>query len=137
MARERTLEGEPIYHPRDDVRPEVSGGNLLLTLLGPDVEPIVERFATGDRARPCRGGWVIRNPDRLHPEVEGTLESWGEADWRRRTGYVRREAETTWIQLREGETPRAEETSPGTTELAFFDFASRFGFSWLDKPYWR
>ncbi len=133
VARDRNADGELIYLPRDDVRVEVDGERLLLTLLAPDGTPIIERFATGDLARSCRDGWTIRNPKRLHPRVEAALESWSESDWRRRTGYVRRDGDTIWIQLREGESPRIDEP----TELGFFEFASRFSFSWLDKPTWR
>lgn len=131
MARERNAEGELVYYPREDVQPDVDGDHLLLTLLATDGKPGVDRFRTGDRARPCGDGWVIRNPDRLHPEVEQALESWSDEDWRRRTGYLRREGRTIQIQLREGEAPRDD------NEFEFFDFARRFGFSWLDKPYWR
>ena len=133
VARERNADGELIYLPRDDVRVEADGERLLLTLLGPDGTPIIERFPTGDLARPCRDGWVLRNPKRLHPAVEAALESWSVSDWRRRTGYLRRDGDTIWIQLREGESPRDDEP----TELEFFEYASRFSFSWLDKPTWR
>ncbi len=130
-ARQRNAEGELIYYPRDDVEPVLDGGDLLLTLRSPDGEPIVERFRTGDRARRHGEGWVIWNPKRLHPAVDDALESWSDADWQRRTGYLRRADEKIRFQLREGETPRQ------PAELEFFDFARHFGFSWLDKPCWK
>lgn len=131
MARERTPEGELIYYPRADVEPDLDGEKLLLTLRGSDGGTIIERFETGDLARRCGAGWVIRNPRRLHPEVEALMESWSEDDWQRSTGYVRRTDEKIWIQLRVGETVRED------TELEHFDFARRFSSSWLDKPFWR
>jgi len=131
MARDRNAEGQLVYYPRDDVEPELEGEELCLTLRSPEGETIIERFRTGDLARRSGDGWVIWNPRRLHPEVEKALESWSDEDWKRRTGYVRRDDEKIWIQLREGEAPRE------PLELEHFDFARRFGFSWLDKPYWR
>ena len=131
MARERTAGGELIYYPRPDCRPEVDGEQLLLSLRAPGGELIVDRFPTGDLARRHGDGWVIWNPRRLHPDVQRAMESWSVADWKRRTGYLRREDERIWIQLRTGETPT------GGDELEHFDFARRFGFSWLDKPNWR
>lgn len=132
MARERDEQGRLVYYPRADVEPELDGDRLLLTLRGPEGEAAVERFATGERAqaRPD-GGWVLWNDERLHPIVGQALESWSDDDWRRRTGYVRREGEVVWIQLREGEAPEHEH------ELDHWEFGRRHGFSWLDKPYWR
>ena len=143
MARERTDQGGLIFHPREDIEVDVEGENLLLTLRAHDGGTIIERFATGDLAQRHGDGWVIRNPRRLHPSVEALMESWSEANWRRRTGYVRRQAslggdvagketeETIWVQLREGhETKHA-------LEVEHWDFGRRFGFSWLAKPNWR
>jgi len=131
MARERNAEGELIYHPRPDVELDVDGEDLLLSLRSPGGDLLVERFRTGDRARRCGDGWVISNPRRLHPDVHRAMESWNAADWKRRTGYLRRDDDWIWIQLRAGERPE------GDDELEHFDFARRFGFSWLEKPYWR
>lgn len=132
MARERDDAGRLVYYPRDDVEPELEDGALLLTLRGPEGEPLVERFRTGEHAeRLPDGGWALWNHERLHPIVLAELESWTNADWQRRTGYVRREGETVWIQLRQGEQPTSER------ELDHWDFGRSYGFSWLDKPYWR
>ncbi len=131
MARERDADGDLVYHPRPDCEPAVDGEELLLSLRSPDGELLVDRFPTGDLARRSGDGWVIWNPRRLHPDVHRALESWSAADWRRRTGYVRRHDERIWIQLRAGEAPAGED------ELEHFDFARRFGFSWLEKPFWR
>ncbi|MEM7587114.1 MAG: hypothetical protein AAF560_27240 [Acidobacteriota bacterium] len=131
MARERNADGELIYHPRPDVDVAVDGGRLLLSLRAPDGSLIMHRFATGDLATPCGDGWVIHNPRRLHPDVQRAMDGWSRSDWRRRTGYVRRDGERIWIQLRQGESPRS------AAELEHFEFARRFGFSWLEKPYWR
>lgn len=132
MARERDPAGRLVYYPRDDVEPELEGDALLLSLRGPAGELEIERFATGERAeRRPDGGWVLWNHGRLHPLVHAELESWSDTEWRRRTGYVRREGETVWIQLRQAEHPTHER------ELDHWDFGRRHGFSWLDKPYWR
>lgn len=85
MARERNARGELVYYPRDDVVVELDGDELLLSLLSPSGRPTSEPFRTGDRANRSGDGWVIHNPERLHPEVRDTLESWNDADWRRRT----------------------------------------------------
>ncbi|MEM7483509.1 MAG: hypothetical protein AAF481_20305 [Acidobacteriota bacterium] len=131
MARERNADGELIYYPRPDVEPEVDGEDLLLSLRAPNGALLADRFRTGDLARPCGDGWVIRNPRRLHPDVHRAMESWSAADWRRRTGYLRRDDNRIRIQLRQGEEPANDD------ELEHFEFARRFGFSWLEKPYWR
>ena len=132
MARERTPTGELIYHPRDDVEPSLDGDRLLLTLRAANGRLLADRFPTGDLARRHGDdGWVIHNPRRLHPSAEALMESWSEDDWHRRTGYLRREGETFWIQLRPSEEVREE------GEVEHFDFGRRFSFSWLDKPYWR
>lgn len=131
MARERDENGELIYYPRPDVTPELDGDNLLLTLRDASGAVVMERFATGDSARRSGDGFVIWNHKRLYPSIHKALEAWTPEDWARRTGYVRRDGDSLWIQLREGERAR------GSDELGHFDFASRYGFSWLDKPYWR
>ncbi|MCA9710603.1 MAG: hypothetical protein KDK70_32475 [Myxococcales bacterium] len=132
MARERDDAGRLVYYPRDDVEPQLDGDRLLLTLRGPGGELLIDRFAPGERAeRQPGGGWALWNHERLHPIVADALESWTDDDWRRRTGYVRREGQTVWIQLRQGESPRSEH------ELDHWDFGRAHGFSWLDKPYWR
>lgn len=132
MARERDDAGRLIYYPRDDVEPELEGDALRLTLRGPRGEAVVERFATGEHAtRVEGGGYVLWNDERLHPVVRRALESWSDDDWRRRTGYVRREGEVVRIQLRPGQSPRDE------LERDHWDFGREYGFSWLDKPYWR
>lgn len=131
LARDRNEHGQLIYYARSDVEPELDGEALLLTLRNADGSTVIERFPTGDRARKQGDGFVIWNSDRLHPAVDSALEQFSHEDWKRRTGYVRREGETILIQLREGEVPR------DSSELEHFDFARRFGFSWLNKPWWR
>jgi hypothetical protein len=132
MSRERDAKGRLIYHPRPDIEVELDAGQLLLTRRAPSGEVVIERFATGDSAEALPGGgFALWNDTRLHPVVRAELESWSVADWRRRTGYVRREDERVWIQLRDGVEVEAE------SELDHWDFGRRFGFSWLDKPWWR
>jgi hypothetical protein len=131
VGRDREPDGALIYRPRPDIEPALDGDDLLLTRRGADGEVIVDRFRTGDNARRSGDGWVIWNDRRYHPDVRRELESWTEADWRRRTGHARREGDDIWIQLRAGDTPQSER------ELEHFEFARRYGFAWLDKPYWR
>jgi hypothetical protein len=131
MSRGRDATGRPIFFPRKDVDVELDGPELLLSLRGPAGERVVDRWRTGDHAERRGEGWAIWNHRRLHPSVETALESWTNADWRRRTGYVRRDGDTLRIQLRPGETPSHD------GELDHWDFARAFGFSWLDKPCWR
>lgn len=131
IGRDRDADGALLYHPRPDVEPSLLGEELLLTLRAADGAPVIEGFRTGDSARQTPRGWLIWNDRRLHPEVARELASWSVADWRRRTGYVRRDGETIWVQLRAGETPLTAQ------ELEHFEFARRFGFSWLEKPNWR
>lgn len=138
MARERDDDGELIYHARDDVALELDGpegDEVSLALRDGDGETLGEPFRTGDRGRVSSSGdgWVIWNDRRFHPDVKRALRSWSEADWKRRTGYVRRDGESLWIQLRAGES--ADPDAAG--ELEHHEFARRFGFSWLDKPNWR
>lgn len=131
MARDRNEDGQLVYYPRSDVDAELDGEELLLTLRNSDGSKVIERFRSGDRARRYADGFVVWNAQRLHPSVDSVLEAFSDEDWTRRTGYVKREGEIIWKQLREGEMPRDQ------TELEHYDFARRFGFSWLNKPWWR
>lgn len=131
MSRDRDEQGRPIFYPRDDVMPELDGEELLLSLRGPEGELLVDRWRTGDSAGRAGDGYVLWNHQRLHPTVHAALESWTLEDWRRRTGYVRREGGAIAIQLRQGQEARNE------AELDHWDFGRKHGFSWLDKPYWR
>ncbi|MEM9493957.1 MAG: hypothetical protein AAGC55_32720 [Myxococcota bacterium] len=137
MARERDHDGDPIYYPRDDVAVQLDDDALLLALRDDEGTPIGAGFRTGDKARPAGEGWVIWNDQRYHPEIKAVLRGWTEAQWRRRTGYVRRTDEALWIQLRQDETPVESADGARQVELEHYEFARRFGFSWLDKPYWR
>lgn len=131
ISRERDEAGRLIFHPRDDVEPELDGEQLLLSLRGPEGEVQVDRWHTGDSAERVGEGYVLWNHRRLHPSVHAAFESWSEADWHERTGYLRREDEVLWIQLRQGIEPRNDH------ELDYWEFARVHGFSWLDKPNWR
>lgn len=131
VARERDASGRLVYFPRRDVTPELDGEALLLTLRDGDGRVGVERFQTGDCAARSGDGWVLWNHRRLHPVVAAAFATWTAEDWRRRTGYVRRVDDTVWIQLRQGQAPAH------AHELDHWEFGRRYGFSWLDKPYWR
>ena len=130
MALDRDERGQLIFYPREDVECELDGDQLLLSLRGPDGALVVERWRTGDSAARVADGYALWNHARMHPTVHEALESWTTEDWRRRTGYVRREGDTLWIQLRKEHTPRHEH------ELDHWDYGRRFDFSWLNKPNW-
>ncbi len=129
LAMERNGEGQLIYAPRSD-RVSVELGaecELLLSLRDSSDNWVAERFATGDRGRQVDGGYVIWNDDRLHPSVSQLLESWTSSDWRRRTGYLANDSNLRF-QTRQGVEPTSEQ------ECEFYDFARRYGQSWLVKP---
>lgn len=114
----------------DGVRPEVQDGCLVLHSTGPKGS-VATAIDTGDAAEAVDGAWVIRNSrDRADPAVLLELDTWGHREWTRRTGYVRLMRDRLLIQLRENQHPESD------SELPFFRFAERFGFSWLDKPNW-
>jgi hypothetical protein len=131
LAVERNGLGQLVYEPRSDqVSVELGDENeLLLSLRDNDGNWIAERFATGDRGRKVDGGYVIWNDERLDPNVSRLLEGWTPADWQRRTGYLAY-GSTVRLQTRQGVEPASEE------ECEFFDFARRYGQSWLVKPDW-
>ena len=131
MARERNEEGHPIYYPREDVVASIEDGKLFLAVKGEDGTPLAEPFLTGDAARHCDSSMIIWNDKRLHPDVHEELESWSVEDWKRRTGYVRRDSNKIIIQCREGV------TVDKPHELEHYEFGRHYGFSWLNKPYWR
>jgi hypothetical protein len=130
ISRERDAEGRLVFFPREDVEVELDGEELLLSLRGYNGELVIDRWRTGDRAARSGDGWAVWNHRRLHPSIDAAFESWTHADWHRRTGYVRRDGETLWMQLRQGQTPRHQ------AELDHWDFGRAYGFSWLDKPCW-
>lgn len=134
MSCERDAKGRAIYYPRADVEVELAGDGgdeLVLTLRSSTGEIEVERWHSGDRGERVGDGYVLWNNARLDPSVATALESWTSADWRRRTGYVRREGDVLWMQLRDGELGEREH------EVEHWEFGRRFGFAWLDKPNWR
>jgi hypothetical protein len=131
LAMQRNAEGQLIYAPRSAQVSVDLGANceLFLSLRDGSGNWVAERFATGDRGRQVDGGYVIWNDDRLHPNVSRVLESWTPADWRRRTGYLADDSNVR-LQLRQGVEPITEQ------ECEFYDFARRYGQSWLVKPDW-
>jgi hypothetical protein len=131
VARERDAAGRLVFYPRDDVTAELDDNELLLSLRDADGRLVVERWHTGDSAARSGEGWAVWNDRRLHPIVAAALDSWTTADWRRRTGYVRRDEQTVWMQLRQDLSPAH------VHELDYWEFGRKFGFSWLDKPFWR
>ncbi len=131
LAVARNDLGQLVYEPRSD-QVSVDFGKeseLLLSLRDADGNAVADRFATGDRGRQVEGGYVIWNDDRLHPTVARILEGWTPADWRRRTGYLANDSSVR-LQTRPGVEPASEH------ECEFYDFARRYGQSWLVKPDW-
>lgn len=131
ISRSRDAAGRPIFFPREDVEVVLDNSELLLSLRGPGGKLVVHRWRTGDSAEPTGDGWVLWNDRRFHPSIHAAFESWTDIDWQRRTGYVRRDPNTLWIQLRPGELSRR------AGELDHWDFGRTYGFSWLDTPCWR
>lgn len=130
LAVNRDESGQLVYFPRDDVRVDLDGEKLLLTLLGADGTPIMERVWGGDSARATAdGGYHIWNSERLHPNVGKILESWSARDWERRTGYLYYGREIRF-QLRKGYDPEL------ALEAEFHDYMKRYGQQWLFKPEW-
>ncbi|MCA9685271.1 MAG: hypothetical protein KC457_24035 [Myxococcales bacterium] len=131
MGRERDGDGQLIYYARPDVDVELDGEQVLLSLRDGEGKRVVDRWATGDSGRRSGEGWVLWNPRRCHPVVDAAFASWSADDWTRRTGYLHRDGETLWLQLRQGRSPRTPQ------ELDHWDFGRIHGFSWLDKPVWK
>jgi hypothetical protein len=132
LAVDRDSKGNLVYIRRND-RVAVDfdeDQQLLLSLYGADGAPIIERFPTGDCGRAEGEGTVIWNEDRLHPNVLKILESWGEEDWSRRTGYLYYGREVRF-QLRKGEQPKL------AIECEFHEYEKKYGQYWLFKPQWN
>jgi hypothetical protein len=130
LAVTRDADGNLVYYPRDDVRVDLDGERLLLSLRGPDGDLVMDRFDGGDSARATPdGGYLIWNHERLHPHVLRILESWSPRDWERRTGYLYYGREIRF-QLRKGFEPEI------ALEAEFHDYMKRYGQQWLFKPEW-
>jgi len=87
---------------------------------------------TGDIAWESEGFFYIQNAqNRLSNEIKNHLESWKHPDWQRYTGYLHKEPDNLFLQLREG-VPKEEES-----EVSFFSFCDRYGMDWSEKPTWR
>jgi hypothetical protein len=128
-AMDRTMGGDLIYRPIDEeFAPVVRDEHLWFA---PRKTPECNPIPTDELAEPCEDGLVIWNPSRLGPIVAWELETWKDADWLRRTGFVGNAGDNLLLQLREGEEPRTDK------ELPFYKFAEQFGMSWLQKPDWR
>lgn len=136
-AIERDEAGDPIFRRllpglRIVDQPLTSDGESIQSVL---VREDGRRAATGDRWRRLDDGWRLTcGPQRLDPDIEALLESWGEEEWLRRTGYLH-VAETpsrkTYFQLRD-----TTEVSIGRCEMHYHDFAGRFGGTLDVKPTW-
>lgn len=129
VAVDRNAKGELIYFAREDVRVDIEGERLLLSLSDGAVGWLIERFDSEDCGRPEGGGHVIWNNDRLHPHVLKIMESWSARDWERRTGYLYFGRELRF-QLRKHVEPES------SVEADYYDYGKRYGQDWLFKPVW-
>jgi hypothetical protein len=131
LAVDRDAAGKLVYFPRSDVRVTLNGEKLLLQVLDANGQPTKpEPFDGGDSAAAVPGGgYYIWNDERLHPHVLRILDSWNAKDWSRRTGYMYFGREVRF-QLRKGYEPEL------ALEYEFYDYAKRYGQSWLFKPEW-
>lgn len=123
-----TASGEVIYKAViDHIQPVIKSGELYF-----NDTTLNKEFSTGDFAETVEGdGLIIRNsPERLDPNITTLFKTWNEQDWKRRTGFISKQNGEFIFQLRVGETPKNKH------ELAFYDYACQFPFSWLDKPNW-
>ncbi|MGH8493916.1 MAG: hypothetical protein ACRERR_12560 [Moraxellaceae bacterium] len=132
FANERNALGQLRYYPRGaDICISAPEGRLHLALQDAHGHLLAPPFDSGDHAHAEGDAWIIENAgSRLSPLVLATLERWTEADWARRTGYVKRIDQELIMQLREGIEPA------GPHELSFYGYAERFGMAWLEKPKW-
>ena len=127
-AMERTSSGSPAYRQiADDIQVQTDESSQLV---------IVDRngrpFPTGDFAEQHDGSWSIRSsPHRLDPRVKAMLESWGDREWSRRTGYLSASDRRVKFQLRER--VRKQEAN----ELCYHLFWHRFGGAITMKPKWN
>lgn len=136
----RLDDGRVVFHPRDDIRVSDLDGFLALSRQQPDgtwSEPV----SSDDRYEIVDGGGqtpglVILDGTRVAPEVRSALESWDADDWWHRTGYLRRDGERVYAQLRTGRTARSG-VSGGCVDEDHHDFARETGASYLTKPIWR
>ncbi len=129
VAVDRTPKGELVYYPRDDVRVDIDGEHLLLSLSDGVGGWLIERFDSEDCGRPEGDGYVIWNHERLHPHVLKILESWSPRDWSRRTGYLYFGRELRF-QLRK------HVDSESAVEAEHYEYGKRYGQDWLFKPVW-
>lgn len=132
VAADRNAKGELVYYRRDEnVWVEIQDERLYLWLRdGVTGEWIIQRWETGDYARPEGEGFVLWNAEsRMSPAVLKLLESWTPTDWQRRTGFVNL-GTANRFQLRRNVTKQQPQ------ELEHWDYAKQFGFSWLWKPNW-
>ncbi len=127
-ATDRTIEGEPIYYPIDDhCEPALDDRRFVFRM----TEGGKTQFRkTRDKAVACDGAWLLSNESRFHPVKQWELETWTDADWLRRTGYLAGRGEHLKKQLREGEKPADD------SEIEYYDFAREHGADWLHEPDW-
>lgn len=126
-ATERLPNAQPIYYQIADqiqLRADESSRLIILTKEG-------KTFHPGDFAEQRKGEWLIHcNPDRLDQRVRDELETWGNTEWERRTGYLHASDTGFKFQLREN--VRTAERD----ELCYHLFWHQFGGATTTKPKW-
>ncbi len=132
--------GTVVFHPRDDIRISDLDGFLALSRRRPDgswSEPVSsdDRYEIVDDGGDTPG-LVILDGTRVAPEVRALLESWDDTDWRRRTGYLRRDGDAFRAQLRTSSDVLPGEPG-GCRDEEHHDFTRETGASYLTKPIWR
>ncbi len=127
-AYERTVSGHPIYRQVDasvEASQDHSTGRLRLCRAG-------RCLLTEDNVEGHAGSWLIRSgASRLHPAIFRRLESWSDAQWSRRTGYLASRDQHLKLQLRDGVQPHTHH------EIRLHRFWEQYGGSWLTKPQWN
>jgi len=135
ISVERADDGQPIYVPRNDrVVIDERHRRLFLTLLDANGHPYIDNLDTGDNIlRRERSGIVLENSKRMSEELRTELENWTPDLWKRRTGFMATNGDTstTAWQLRNGV------EAINQDEYDFYDFQKRFSIgTFLEKPIW-
>lgn len=128
VAFERDAQGDLKYYPRSpSIDIQINNDHLALR----HIQKSDQWFDSGDIGEQRENYWVVTpSPKRFHPEIQSAFFSWTLEDWRRRTGFIAPHADGVVFQLREGLEPETDH------EIAYFIYAHRYGFSWLNKPAW-
>jgi len=132
VARDRNLNGEPIYFPRDsNVEVDIVHDKLVLAIKTSQGDYLVRDFQTGDYAYRYQEGYCIPRDNRAAENIIRRLESWEAEQWTQRTGYLFVDQKGKFkFQTRRHRLPK----SP--SDLSFFQFSDLSGQTFLSKPIW-